>query len=323
MWIERLMVGVVALFIAGAVAAPPAFAWDDFGHMLVAYVAYQNLTPPTKARANALIKMNPRYRTWQRWVPAGTSKADRDMMLFMIAATWADQIKSLGGYTTDGDHGGNRPEGSPDPSGNHGYSDKLRHKYWHFVDTPFTEDGSTLPSIPVPNAGERIALFRGVLGSNAKDALKSYDLVWLLHLVGDVHQPLHCATRVSAAFPEGDDGGNGVKLSCDECPSNLHAYWDDLAGTSSSVQNAIEPVIEAGKTLAKADPTMAAKADEKEWIAESFQATKATVYQPPIGAGAGPFAPTNTYAAAAETVARERITLAGARLARLLNRELK
>jgi hypothetical protein len=59
------------------------------------------------------------------------------------------------------------------------------HKYWHFIDTPFTIDGTALPAIPTPNAQERIALFRTVLASTSADPLKSYDLTWLLHLVGD------------------------------------------------------------------------------------------------------------------------------------------
>jgi len=43
--------------------------------------------------------------------------------------------------------------------------------------------------------------------------LKSYDLTWLIHLVGDVHQPLHCVARITKGDPEGDKGGNDVKLT--------------------------------------------------------------------------------------------------------------
>src|SRR5207302_1414528 len=82
------------------------------------------------------------------------------------------------------------------------------HKYWHFVDTPFSTDGTTLPALPTPNAGTQIATFRAVLASNDPDEKKSYDLVWIEHLVGDVHQPLHSATRVSHTDPNGDNGGN-------------------------------------------------------------------------------------------------------------------
>ena len=80
----------------------------------------------------------------------------------------------------------------------------------HFVDVPFSPDGTPLPEIPTPNAQTRINDFRAVLASNSPDALKSYDLSWLLHLVGDIHQPLHGTTRVTHSRPGGDDGGNGL-----------------------------------------------------------------------------------------------------------------
>src|ERR1043166_6837010 len=80
--------------------------------------------------------------------------------------------------------------------------------------------GPPPPPVPVPNAQTRITDFRAVLASDSPDLLKSYDLSWLLHLVGDVHQPLHCASLVSHAKPDGDSGGNGVKLS--GTPNNLH-----------------------------------------------------------------------------------------------------
>src|ERR1700723_20072 len=78
---------------------------------------------------------------------------------------------------------------------NTGYDDFNRHKYWHFVDTPFSQDNSDTSSVtvPTPDAETQIAVFRGVLRSGAANALKSYDLVWLLHLIGDVHQP--CPAR--------------------------------------------------------------------------------------------------------------------------------
>jgi hypothetical protein len=165
----------------------------------------------------------------------------------------------------------------------------------------------------------------GCSARTPKSALKSYDLVWLLHLVGDVHQPLHCATRVSATAPQGDDGGNKALVVCDGCQTaqRLHALWDDLPGTAKSVKLALTPVIAAATKLPTPDPTLAAKSDEKAWVAESFQAAQAVVYQPPILAGNGPFTLTPAYTDAARTVAQERVALAAARLANLLNKELK
>lgn len=312
---------VVVVLIAGVGA--PTYAWNSFGHMAVAYVAYQKMTPQARTRVKALLAMNPKYNDWVAWVPPNTAPADKDMMVFMLAATWADRIKDKNsGYADEDPKNRFRPDGATS-SRNIGYADMFRHQYWHFVDRPFAADGTALPAIPTPNVQERIALFRGVLASDDDDPLKSYDLTWLLHLVGDVHQPLHCATRVSSTDPNGDDGGTKVKVYCAGCAKELHAFWDDLFGTAANEQAALQPVIAAAKELPEADATLAAKSDEKEWVAEGFQAAQQTVYQPPIGAGDGPFSLTDAYESTARTLAKQRIALAGARLANLINNELK
>ena len=223
--VSRLLVSSLILMIACSVSS---YGWNTRGHMMVAAVAYQKLIQTTKNRVDVLLQLNPDYDNWVDLIPAGTPAAKRKMMIFMIAATWPDRIKSDPDYHTDGPHGGNRPPNDPSASQNIGYDDLARHKYWHFVDVSFTLDGTALPATPTPNAQDRIVLFRSVLASTSSDELKSYDLSWLLHLVGDVHQPLHCITRVSAASQEGDDGGNGVKLSS---PANLHTFWDGLVGS--------------------------------------------------------------------------------------------
>jgi len=308
-----LVVSILALCL-------PAFGWDDEGHMAVAYVAYQSLTAATKARVKTRLKKNPSYKTWKKSLPAGTSTADADMMIFMLAATWPDMIKQDSSYQNDGPNGGDTPPNDATASQNIGYKDKLRHKYWHFIDTPFSTDGTPLPAIPSPNAETQITAFRTVLASNKSDALKSYDLVWLMHLVGDVHQPLHCATRVSAAKPQGDAGGNDVALCAAPCKDELHAFWDDLLGTLKAPAT----VVTAATALPAADPGLAGNVNAATWVSESFQFAKTAVYvDPPIGAGLGPFSVTPAYQSASQDLAKQRIALAGARLAKILNEELK
>jgi hypothetical protein len=313
--LKVLVCAVLALVLSG-----PALACNDRGHMTVAFIAYQQLTPTTRDRVNALLKLNPKYNDWSATVdkeaPGGLAD-DKNLMIFMIAATWADGIKRDSTYTQDGSQNGNRPDGSPDPGKNTGYDDLLMHKYWHFIDTPFTTDGTALPAILTPNAQERIRLFRTVLASTSADPVKSYDLTWLLHLVGDVHQPLHASTRVSSTDLNGDSGGNLVKLSCTSC--ELHAFWDDLLGTS----NNLKTVVKGARKLQAAEAALAAKSDEKDWIAESFMESQPTVYASPIAAGNGPFTLTAWYKKNAGKLAKVRVELAGARLANLLNTELK
>jgi hypothetical protein len=284
---------------------------------MVAAVAYQKLTKKTKDRVTALLMFNPDRVHWFDLIPAGTSAAKTKMMLFMIAATWPDRIKRNPDYHEDGPHGGNRPPDDPSASQNIGFADFARHKYWHFIDVPFSLDGTPLPAIPTPNAQERIAVFRSVLASNSPDALKSYDLSWLLHLVGDVHQPLHCVARVSAASPDGDDGGNEVKLTS---PANLHAFWDDALGTDEAPATAIT----AATQLAAAPASAASDLNVQHWIDESVSAAKSIAYRKPtIGDGNGPFTLDNAYKTRATTLAQKRVALAGARLAKILNDELK
>jgi hypothetical protein len=293
--------------------------------MAVAYVAYQQLTPAKKVRVAALLKKNPYYnQKWKALIPAGTPADQRDLMLFMIAATWPDEIKEKGStYQNDGD--------TPPTDGtawtNTGYQDLKQHRYWHFIDTPFTQDNTALlAAIPSPNAETQIAIFRQTLISGKSDPLKSYDLVWLLHLVGDVHQPLHSTTRVGAGEPNGDHGGNGIKVDATAVGNTnkkLHLLWDSLPGDTTDPSAAITAAIAYGKALAPADPVLAKKMDAADWINESFAIAEKSVYAAPIGTGDGPFTITPAYMDNAKKIAAERVALAGQRMANLINDELK
>jgi S1/P1 nuclease len=305
---------LLSILLVLTVAASPSYAWNGFGHMEVAYIAYQQLTPA--ARVWTLLQLNPYFTngTWANMLPTGISDADKQLMIFMIAATWPDQIKGDSSYSADGSNGGNTPDGAPSRQ-NTGYTDKLRHKYWHFVDKPFAQDGTTkLPKVPAPNAQMQIAAFRKVLASKTKpDALKSYDLVWL-----------HCTTRIGAGQPTGDAGGNSVKCpNCSPGSGNLHGYWDDLPGTTPNDKPDLQAIITAGQALPPATDPIPTKQPATIWIGEGFADAKSTVYHDPIGLGLGPFTLTPGYEATAQDLAKKRVALAGARLAKLLNDELK
>jgi S1/P1 Nuclease len=311
----------MTIVLAIALLVPQyALTWNGRGHMMVAAVAYQKLNQATKDRVDSLLLLNPDRDNWLDLIPASTPPA-KVKMVFMVAATWADRIKSDPDYHTDGTHNGNRPPNDPTAGQNIGYDDLARHKDWHFVDLPFSDDNTTLPSVPAPNTGTQIAKFRAVLNSVSNDPnvdkLKSYDLSWLLHLVGDLHQPLHSTTRVSATDLDGDDGGNGVKLTS---PANLHTFWDGVLGGGDAPWTALNAIV----ALQDAPKSAANDLNVSDWIKESFDAAEHTAYKsPPIGAGAGPFTLTMAYGTAARNLAQKRIALAGARLAKLLNEELR
>jgi hypothetical protein len=299
---------ILALFLV-LVAPAVALAWNDRGHMMVAAIAWDHLGPSAKARAAELLMLNPSYGKWVQSVP----EEDVDEIAFVKAATWPDFIKRSSDYINDGQI----PSG-PDASRNIGYSDKLMHKYWHYIDLPFSTDGTPTVLPTDPNAETQIIAFRDTISGAATDDVKSYDLVWLLHLVGDVHQPLHATARFSHQFPSGDDGGNSEKVCVPGCGDALHAFWDDALGKSESVMGAIK----AADKLDDPPTSGATVADPHAWIVESFELAKSMVY-PPIGDGKGPVTLSDDYQENADVIAEERVSLAGVRLANLLNAFLK
>jgi hypothetical protein len=88
---------------------------------------------------------------------------------------------------------------------------------WHYV----TLNGIIYDHAPPEgDALDALNHFRSVLQDpNASLADKQLALRFIVHLVGDLHQPLHVGKCC-------DKGGNDVKVSWFGKPTNLHAVWD-------------------------------------------------------------------------------------------------
>jgi hypothetical protein len=336
---------LVAISLSTLLAAPAQMlAWGNSGHEAVAYVAWQQMTPAARARAIELIKLVPTlhnadntksipgYAEWISELPAGLSQDDQNLYLFMRAATWADSIKHQ--WLIDSD---TAPKGMTTDV-NSGFTDTKSHGYWHFVDAGFASDNSTVPPTPVPNAATQIVALRQFIASDEGDLLKSYDLVWIEHLVGDIHQPLHGSTRYFAGAS--DAGGNDVPIKLPtamkkefegtlskSAPSELHAFWDDLPGEGEPAP-ALPQAATFASGLSQVPLSSVADTDPLDWAAESLALAKTDAYAPPIGNSPKPAAGTaylitSAYYNAAMSDAKSRIALAGARLAKLLNENLK
>jgi hypothetical protein len=312
---------VISFAFAFFLSSAPAWAWGSPGHMAVASVAWEKLDATHQARVQQLLKHNPYYSKWTGYVSQikNLTSAQKEAALFMYAATWPDEIKEDPAYKgTD-----TAPAGTSSPETKVGYTDMLKHKYWHFVDTPFKVDGSSAGTTPAPNAATQITYFSSALKTTSDDKQESYYLVWLEHLVGDIHQPLHAATR----FVNGtsDIGGNKVNLTGK--PSELHAYWDELPGTTD-LKNPVADYTSAMTFVAKlkaAAPAAVSVIDVQAWVTESFTMAKKDAYVSPIGPGLGPYGITSgsMYANDASKDALLRVELAGERLAKLITDNLK
>src|SRR5262249_29220924 len=147
------------------------------GHMMVAYIAFQRLNPKAKAQVKTLLAMQIK--------PASVTKKSKD---FVNASHWADDVRSLPGFEFSGD--------------------------LHFVDFPFSDDGTKLPTdLPKPdNIIEALKKYVDILKTSPSKTARAQALRFVIHFVGDIHQPLHCASRVDASHTEGDQGGNLVTV---------------------------------------------------------------------------------------------------------------
>ncbi|TWT98204.1 S1/P1 Nuclease [Botrimarina colliarenosi] len=174
---------------------------------------------------------------------------------------------------------------------------------------------------------QAIALCRRVMSDSRQPAAdRAIAACWLAHLTGDAHQPCHAGSLyASVAFPDGDRGGNEIKLLNGR---NLHALWDGLLGprfdegdTDRRLTEIItdEDLIELGDiSFEEVDPLL--------WLAESREVVRMVVYTAevvaPVRAVSGgkasqlpPIRLSQEYLKAAGVVATLRADEAGYRLA--------
>jgi len=327
----------LALVVIGISLLASAYPWDNCGHMAVAGLAYDELTSAERTKIMAFLKSHPDLTPLKNGFPAGNID---DRSFFMAAATWPDLIRSDGEYT----------ESREDPYDEHGvavtkidYHDMLKHRGWHFKDTFFDLDKKAsvkLPAEPAVNAVGVVKVLVAQINSNESTTERGYDLMWLFHLVGDIHQPLHAASAVSTLFPKGDHGGNYVKLVGTSGARELHAYWDDLAGkTAKADKTTHHPHLEKDVATANTfietarNTPLGANAnnlDAAVWADESFKMAVADAYNLKTKAGTDSKGrPTleatldSNYERVALADAKLRIRLAGHRLALLLKQSLK
>ena len=197
------------------------------------------------------------------------------------AATWPDEIRS-------------------DPAWK-------RADPWHFISIDDGETYETTAKSPDGDVVEAIGRFAAVLGDPAAPRERRIEaLRFLVHFVGDVHQPLHVGRRA-------DLGGNRVEVTWFGERSNLHSVWD-----SGLIENEKLSFSEMAEFLDHPFPgeVIAWQAGEVlDWVTESF-GLRSQVYE--IGDGKLSW----EYAYRKLPLVRLRLLQAGVRLAGLLNRVL-
>jgi hypothetical protein len=316
---------LIVLLIAGLIfiSTSPARAWIDTGHKIIAFIAWDEMTPKTRAAVLDLLKKHPRYEQDLIAHPPFDATPDQvDRHVFAAASTWPDMIRFL----------------------DHPMHAVYNHPNWHFIDIPFSVDGQ--PSRPEKTADasgpENIVEAMAKNLADLKNAGtppsdKAIALCWVLHLVGDVHQPLHTASMYSPEYPRGDQGGNAEVVLRDppypDSKIKLHLLWDELPGNFKS-----EDLEEYEAEGIRSDPRYSRDGlkealivkDFADWAKQSQALAVKYAYldgklqtAPAREDRSAPRTPTPGvppgYIEQAERVATRQLALAGHRLADLLN----
>ncbi len=306
---------VLTVFVgAVVVSANPrsARAWDPIGHLLTGQIAYDHLTPAAREAVNASI--------------ATFNEKEGAEYTFVIAPCWMDDIR-----------------------------DQTREfNAWHYVNLPYTPDGRPFPDgSEGPNVLWGIERCLAILKGEVTDPAIDRDqaLVMLLHLIGDVHQPLHATSRIDENG-ESDLGGNKVEVSNLVDPAlaifsrtsgNLHWFWDGAhywtyrdghvvgeykaplmrRGAPLIAHREALPIVrEVADRLTKKFPpsSLSPQADPETWVSESHELGYKFAYgNLPGGDAANPATLKADYVAMAREIAQKRIAEAGHRIANLLN----
>ncbi len=348
--------GVACLLVPCLGKSLPAYGWDNPGHMAVAGVAFDELTKDQQTKLASLLRQHPLLSFINEGFPGGSVSSDHAICL--AGATWPDlarrhatPVKEDAVTNPQGDDIFDTGYEEQSPAVTEVHFDHLLHRGWHFIDTPLWVDKThpmpaQLPPAPAVNAVGVVKVLVQQLKTNESDAAKAYDLCWLMHLVGDLHQPLHAVNGISEALRHGDRGGNEVGLDgANGGEKDLHAFWDNVLGkTAAEDKTTGHPRLDRDVATASKIVTDVAhlsmgtdkdNLDPMAWAQESFTLAGQDAYdltlRPTLAERPGSHhAPKKLeatlsadYAATAKQVAGERVRLGGHRLALLLKDILK
>ncbi len=259
----------------------PALAWNAAGHAAVAAIATPLLTPQASAQVRALLAGD----LDRHGQPSGRTQLTE-------IASWPDEIRDEAVKT--------------DPAAFRG---------WHVRANPVCAD--TLGACPDGHCVDQLIIRQAAILADRTQPLRARNeaLKWVVHLVGDLHMPLHSGVNANG-------GGVRVELAGYRRPErlSLHEAWDGPLLEHALAGWERQPRPAARLPLTPDAPT--------HWMLETRALALSAVYQPLPGFScdarlASPIRLDEAYREASVAVIRQQIERAGLRLAALLNERLR
>jgi hypothetical protein len=322
--------------LVGGVTNTRATAWHSRGHMTVALIAYRQLEKSEQKKIRDILKEHPHFEEFL--IANKPADATMEEWMVMQAATWPDWVRS---HHTDEIFNG----------------EAFHRPFHHYVNLPIRRlDGAAKANkdkiekniAALANDEQSGVLLKELPKrldevSNSKDpATRAVALCWVLHLVGDIHQPLHAAALFTKDSPGGDRGGNAAFVRWNGRAMNLHSIWDSVLGWDDFPGAGVPRMTEFGvvdlmtRQFPDRHPVTANQlkvTSIDEWAFESRDLADKEAYSsngvpvsivfnfdrhPHLTGTEVNELPTG-YQTRGQDVAEKRVALAGARLANLLN----
>jgi hypothetical protein len=251
-----------------------ALAWGSEGHHIIADIAEQYLQPATAQRVHELLALE-------------------NVTTLAAVSMWADEIRAQ------------RPETAP----------------WHYVNIPINPPDGTPPAYDPRRdcpTGDcvitKIGAFEAVLHNKAAPPRQRLEaLKFLVHLVGDINQPLRCADNQ-------DRGGNDVHVDFMGWRTNLHAVWDTGILAAAHIRDERAYALELARSISPAEAEKWRSGTPADWADDSYGVARNLIYGVwPHDAGVLP----DSYEQKGIYVVQVQLEKGGVRLAAVLNDVLR
>ena len=303
--------------------ASPVGAWHEAGHKMTAEIAFDLLADAQQLQFAKLLRAHTRFEEdFAAQMPeeiVNSPEIEKARWIFAQASIWPELIRNTG----------------------ESVGRQYHRSTWHYINLPvyLTEQDqkelrdrldhnlSTEFSPPLRRNLNIIQALQGNLlvwrDESVSDAVRAIALCWILHLTGDIHEPLHTVALFSRAyFPEGDRGGNLIAIKLDGDVTNLHSVWDGLANRYDYVS----PNEYLQKVLAN---DIASIRSIEKWARDQHKLAVEFAYSEEVKSGIlGQVSRERNpeirlsaeYLATAEKIARSQVIIAGHRIAALLTK---
>lgn len=311
---NKRIIKFVSLIVIFVSAATASYGWDDVGHKITSYIAWQRMTPDVREKVIKTLLEAPEDAQLSTFYLPFSSRSDeaKKREFFMIASTWPDIVR--------------------DRNFENRY--KKYHKgNWHYSDDFWTSSNGRIEFLKAPDDGgkavEKLFEFEKLLRDPSDPAKeKAVAIAWIEHIVGDIHQPLHTSARVTETEPKGDQGGNLFQLTPQGTPReqqvNLHWYWDSIIGRNVARRNDacdsdyVDPI---ARNLMKRYPVTRLRNRLKngkynEWQDEGVKLAIDQVFSADLQRNQ---MPSDRYKSRAFRLAEEQLALAGYRMGDMFN----